>query len=901
MTGLRKLWQLRRSTMANNIVVLLMVFGIAPLAVLFLIFQQVFLAYEKDVISQRQQEAAQHLAVQLSLYLDHKRELLENLKEAWQDSAGWQQASRLLDDFLQRHPEFEEIAILNHQGQEVAKAAQDAVYQVWEAQDRRLDPSLTDVWSGKTLLMPVARPDSQQLCCLRWLLPIKKRPNAVTGVLEARLHLTALLPLLSLPACQNDSWAYLVSPDGRVYWGKASAHQYQSEVSQLPSVRALARGDNGVWKYPDHSGHRILAASALIPGTSLGVIVERSDQGACQRPHQIVLTFLGIFVVIILMAVFRGLLFSHDRIIGPVKALQQEIEALGHGIFPQGSTTVSKDELGQLSLAFHNMVRHLKKTMVSRDLLAKEMEERTLAEEALRRQEATLRSIFLAVPVGIGSLQNWKLSGANESFYKLTDLSPEELLGRELSPLFVSQIEYNRLQEQVQRALVRQDVVVLETRWRRRHHEARDIFLKFAAVADGHSADLVFAAMDISDLKKMEQERLRIDKLESLGILAGGIAHDFNNILTVILGNIELVGMELKQDGKFQKYLAEADEACRRAQHLAKQLLTFAKGGMPLKKPVDPGILVHDVLPLALSGSQSSVEMCIDEDLWPVEVDEDQIHQVLNNILINADQAMPTGGQITVAVQNCLVTAALGLPLAEGRYVRISITDEGVGISPKDLEKIFDPYFTTKQLGNGLGLTAAYSIVKNHLGHISVESRVGKGSCFRIYLPMSPVAALPPGQKVASMPIRGQGRILVMDDEAAVREVLSHMLIKLGYEPVCVKDGGQALEIYRQAQKNQEKFAAVILDLTVPGGLGGKETVDLLRQLDPQVRAIVSSGYGDDPILARYADFGFLGVIAKPYKITDLSQVLHTVLNDSSAHRPKPHKPTRPVASKGSH
>ncbi|MGQ9920368.1 MAG: hybrid sensor histidine kinase/response regulator [Desulfobacca sp.] len=899
MTSLKKLWQLRRSTMANNIVILLMLFGIAPLAILFLIFQQVFWAYETESIGQRQQESAHHLAERLSLSLQQKRALLQELSHSWQDTVSKQQASRLLHNFLKRHPEFEELTLLYDQGRVVAKAAQDPVAQASEAQDPRRDPALAAVWSGKTLVIPVEQPDSRQLCCLTFLLPLKKGADTVVGVLEAVLPLPAFLPLLSGSADSPDSLVYLANAEGYTFGRRAGSGQEKFDLTALPAIQALAAGTTGIWRYPDSSGRKVLAVSALIPGTGLGVILERSDRAASRQVYRIAVVFLSLFVVVILMAVFRGLLFSHDRIIGPVKALQQEIETLSRGVFPQGVPTsaMGRDEIGQLSLAFHNMVEHLKKTMVSRDLLAKEVAERTLAEEALRRQEATLRSILLAVPIGIGSLQHWTLVGANESLYKLTGLGPDELLGQEMASLFVNQKDYQRLQDQIQRALVRQDVVVSETRWRRQGEE-RDIYLKFAPVKDGHNADLVFAAMDISDLKKMEQERLRIDKLESLGILAGGIAHDFNNILTVILGNIELVGLELTQGGKCKRYLAEADEACRRAQHLAKQLLTFAKGGMPLKKPVDPALLVQDAIPLALSGSQSAVEMLVHDDLWPVEVDEDQMHQVLHNILINADQAMPTGGRITVAVQNCLVTKVLGLPLPEGRYVRISITDEGVGISPKDMEKIFDPYFTTKQLGNGLGLTAAYAIVKNHQGHISVESRVGKGSCFRIYLPVSPVAAKPAGPKITAMPRRGQGRILVMDDEAAVREVLSHMLTRLGYEPVCVKDGGQALQAYQQAQKDQRKFAAVILDLTVPGGLGGKETVALLRQLDPEVRAIVSSGYGDDPILAHYGDFGFHGVIAKPYKITDLSQVLHTVLTNKLALRPGPQKPARPSPGK---
>lgn len=893
MTGLKKLWQLRRSTLANNIVVLLMLFGMTPLAVLFLIFQHVFLAYETESIGKRQQEIAHLLAAQVAMYLDYKQALLNNLLDSWDDTADWQLASRRLDDFLQRHPEFDEITVISPQGREVAKAAQEYVYRVQEAQDRALDAPLNAARAGSSLITVWDRHEATTSRDLRLLLPVKASATGVNGVLEAKLNLMALWQMLSLASCQADCQAFLANSGG-----PAAADQPPDVLAQLPAIRALGTSQTGVWQYRNPQGRQVIAANANIPGTDLTVVLERSGQGAFQQVHQIVIIFLSIFVVIICTAVFRGLLFSHDRIIRPVKAMQREVEALSRGVFPQGLPANGRDELGQLSLAFNKMVQHLKKTMVSRDLLAKEVEDRKLAEEALRRQEATLRSIFLTVPVGIGSLQDWTIVGANDSFYKLTGFGPEELLGQDFGRLFALQHEYAKVMATIRRTLSREETVIVETRWRRHDHQERDIFLKFAAIAGAESADLVFAAMDVSDLKKMEEERLRIDKLESLGILAGGIAHDFNNILTVILGNIELVGLELKKPGNCQKWLQEADEACRRAQHLAKQLLTFAKGGMPLKKPVDPVRLVQDVIPLALSGSQSAVEILCDDDIWPIEVDEDQIHQVINNILINADQAMPTGGQITVAVQNCVVTPSLGLPLAEGRYVRLSITDQGVGIGPKDLEKIFDPYFTTKQLGNGLGLTAAYSIVKNHQGHIAVESRLGKGSCFRLYLPVAPVAALPTGPKLATLPIRGQGRILVMDDEASVREVLAHMLIRLGYEPVCVKDGGQALEAYQTAQKNQEKFVAVILDLTVPGGLGGKETMELLQQLDPQVKAIVSSGYGDDPIMARYAEYGFQSVIAKPYKISDLSLVLHKVLAQNPSPRPHPHQPTRPATGR---
>ena len=595
---------------------------------------------------------------------------------------------------------------------------------------------------------------------------------------------------------------------------------------------------------------------------------------------------LGLFAITLIAAVVRGIFFSQHRIIGPVKALQQEIETLVKGVFPEVLNVTGDDELGQLSKAFDQMVEHLKKTMVSKDHLVREITERNQVEEVLRRREATLRSIFLTVPLGIGSLHNWELVGGNDFFYKMTGYSKESIRGGNLKKLFNHQTEYNKIRQKVHRILENEETAAIETQWRRQDGQVREIFFKFAATDKNNlEADLVFAAMDISDLRKMEQERLRMDKLESLGILAGGIAHDFNNILTIILGNIELVGLDIRKPDKSLERLLEAEQACQRAQHLAKQLLTFAKGGLPLKKPINVEDLLQDVVPLALSGSNSAVEISIDENVWPIEIDEDQIHQVINNILINADQAMPHGGLITIKVQNLYLTPATGLPLPEGKYVRFSFLDQGIGIDQKNIGKIFDPYYTTKKFGNGLGLTTAFSIIKNHQGHITVDSEPGKGTSFHIYLPTAKNAAWLHKTKISTMPIKGQGRILVMDDEGAIREVLCQMLHKLGYEAVCVKDGGQALEAYQQAKK-QGPFDAVILDLTIPNGLGGKETLELLLQLDPQIRAIVSSGYGDDPIMANYENYGFKSVIAKPYKISELSLVLHNVMSQKKTLRP---------------
>ncbi len=383
---------------------------------------------------------------------------------------------------------------------------------------------------------------------------------------------------------------------------------------------------------------------------------------------------------------------------------------------------------------------------------------------------------------------------------------------------------------------------------------------------------------DISERLKIEEERLLLSKLESVGLLAGGIAHDFNNILTVILGNISLARLMATRNQEIEGSLirlAEAEQACQRAQALAGQLLSFAKGGQPIKKVTSLSDLTKESVTLALSGSKARSKLLIPDDLWPVEVDESQIIQVFNNLLINADQAMPQGGTITIRAEN--VMAGDELPLPKGPYVKISVSDQGIGIPPNYLRKIFDPYFTTKQKGSGLGLATVHSIIRNNAGYITVESQVGVGSTFYIYLPAVKREALA-DKMGAAEPILGHGRIMIMDDEEMVRDVLGTMLQNLGYEVDYAVDGEEAVNLYAASQQTGQPYSAVIFDLTIPGGMGGREALRQILKRDPEVKAVVSSGYSDDPIMANFKEYGFKGVIAKPYKVTELSRALHEVL-----------------------
>jgi PAS domain S-box-containing protein len=381
---------------------------------------------------------------------------------------------------------------------------------------------------------------------------------------------------------------------------------------------------------------------------------------------------------------------------------------------------------------------------------------------------------------------------------------------------------------------------------------------------------------EMAERQRIEEELLKTQKLESLGILAGGIAHDFNNILTAVIGNISLVKASDSLEYIHQRS-GEMEKACFRARNLTLQLLTFAKGGQPVKKTASISELLRDCTVFALSGSDVQADFDLPEDLWPVEVDEGQISQVINNLVLNAQQAMPAGGTVKIGAKNVKIGVNSDLSLAPGRYVQVSFIDQGCGIGPEQLSKVFDPYFTTKEVGSGLGLTSAYSIVRKHDGHIRVESDAGRGAAFHVYLPASRRKPLLQPQEEERI-ILGEGRILVLDDEAAVRAVLRRMLAKLGYEADFAANGEEAMEIFARKRASGEEFAALILDLTIPGGMGGKTVLEKLLKIDPQVKAIVSSGYSEDPIMAQFQEYGFRGVIAKPYKIAELSEILHRVI-----------------------
>jgi len=534
--------------------------------------------------------------------------------------------------------------------------------------------------------------------------------------------------------------------------------------------------------------------------------------------------------------------------------------------------------------------------LVAYDGLVRDITERKTAEDALRERERFISAVTDAAPnaIYVYDLEARQNVFANRSIIDRLGYSQAEMeefsrkgalpLHPEDEPRFVDHLQ--RIVAEATDA----DVLTLEYRLLRKDGSYAWFLSQdkvFNRDSAGKPTHVLGVAADITERKSSEEQRRRMEeqlsqahKLESLGILAGGIAHDFNNMLAGLFGNISLARQNVR--GETAEILDQALSVFERARSLTQQLLTFAKGGQPLKKTVKLGPLLKDSVRFVLSGSNVNVTFRVADDLWPCDIDENQICQAIDNIALNARQAMPEGGTITVTARNVDTSDHLPAPLEPGSYVRITIQDHGPGIAKEHLSRIFDPFFTTKQHGSGLGLTTAYSILRKHGGHIESVSAVGKGAAFHVYLPASISSEAFVGKPDRAGSRVGQGRILLMDDELYIQRAISRMLRAMGYDVECVKDGKEAIRVYEEERAASHPFDLVLLDLTVPGGMGGKDAIGRMLEADPDVRAVVLSGYSNDPVMSEPVKFGFCGCLAKPFTFEEMVDLLQRVLGKPS-------------------
>ena len=502
-----------------------------------------------------------------------------------------------------------------------------------------------------------------------------------------------------------------------------------------------------------------------------------------------------------------------------------------------------------------------------------DLAERRQSRAALQESARTMANILENTTDGFFSVSNrWEFTYLNPIAETLLGYHRTELLGKNFWDKFPELIG---TETELNYRNVMADQVGVE-------FEAGDstgkVWFEMHAYPSGGGISVFFR--DVTERKRSGEERLTTSKLESLGTLAGGIAHDLNNILTVISGNIGLAQTEAPSDcGTLLSFLSKASQAAQHAAHLSSQLLTFSKGGAPLKKIVSLPQLLGQSAEFSLYGSNLRADIDIPLDLSKVEVDAAQIEQVVNALMINAREAMPRGGTLKLSARNVEFTDKTRSILPEGRYVKVLIADRGTGVPDEIVPKIFDPYFTTKPFGTGLGLSISYSIIKKHGGMLHLESSSPEGAKFTFYLPAAegklsvPAARAKPGKSQFN-----HQRILVMDDEAAIRELTSQLLGTLGYEVTTAPDGLEAVRLYDRALRRGEHFQAVILDATIRGGMGGVATIERLRDLDPEVKAIICSGYSDEAALTEFLAYGFRGALPKPFTRRELADALQKTL-----------------------
>ena len=605
-------------------------------------------------------------------------------------------------------------------------------------------------------------------------------------------------------------------------------------------------------------------------------IPESEFMGAIRTGNSITLLLM---IVTLLVAILLGIIVS-KLVTGPIRRLRDHTNSLASGNWNTETRREWVGELNDLSQSFNTMAARLKKTM---DELQKEIQERREADRALRVSEEKYRLLVdnqtdLVVKVD----SEGRFLFVSPSYCRTFGRSEEELLGNSFMPLVHD--DDRKLTEEAMKSLYDPPhTVQIEQRamtvngWR---------WLQWVdtAVLDeaGEVCEIIGVGRDITERKEAEDTFLRLQRLESIGTLAGGIAHDFNNILMGLFGSISMAKRVLESHHPGHQWLEEAESALDRATGLTSQLLTFSSGGEPVKETVELTEIIRNIATLDLSGSSVKPEFEFQSEPLYAEVDRGQIQQAVSNLLINAREAMPDGGAVRIGLDTVDVSEGDEIRLNEGTYIRLRIIDSGVGIPEEVIDRIFDPYFSTKQLGSGLGLATVFSIVKKHSGYIEVESSPGRGSTFTIYITAADIEADPEQSREQHRKEMdaGTARILIMDDEEMILRVVREMLQQLGYKADTATDGRTAAEMYRASMISGNPYDVVIMDLTVPGGMGGEEAVKLILEHDPDARVVVSSGYAANPVMAKFSDYGFSAVVVKPYTMKDLKVLIEDLLKD---------------------
>lgn len=600
---------------------------------------------------------------------------------------------------------------------------------------------------------------------------------------------------------------------------------------------------------------------------------------------------ITIAIIAVLLSLIATLILS-KIITQPINLLKQSAQRIVEGDLNTSVKIQSSDEIGDLGILFNHMTHELRSSFHQlekyRDHLEELVKERTReleieiserenTERELQVSEKRFRTFFdnSTDPILVANPETRSFVLANRAMCSLLGYTEQELTSLSVNAIHPEDAIPD-IMEAFDEMAIGKENIAQSIPMLRKDGSIFPAEISSTLIEIGEQQFMLGCFRDITERIAAEEERLKVRKLESVGVLAGGIAHDFNNILAAVLGNVSLLLVLTEKNDKRFKLLKQLETASLRARDLTQQLLTFSKGGEPVKEVASVAQIIKESSSFVLRGSNIRCDYLFDHDPWVAEVDAGQISQVIQNIVINAQHSMPDGGIITITCRNVIPTLSQAENLVNKRCLEITISDQGSGIEKHLIERIFDPYFTTKTDGSGLGLAITHSIIAKHDGNISVTSSPSKGTTFSILLPAidTPLAIPPPSVRSDTQISKISGKILIMDDDPQVREITCSLLEHLGFSVITSTDGKQAISEYTKSMKTDKPIDLVIMDLTIPGGMGGKETAERILALDPEAKLIVSSGYSHDPIMANYREFGFQNFLSKPYQLSELQSVL---------------------------
>ena len=772
-----------------------------------------------------------------------------------------------INRFLMRQHVYQELILLDSDGmEEVHLSRTDAMHpSVFEDRSKE-DMFLFPKNSGQIYFGNVYFDHDLREPLLTVALPIvNRRDNRFKHVLVAVMRFKEIWNVLSDMSLPNSIEVYLAQEDGTVIAHKNMAKVINRETLDIQK-------NNGKGKVID--GEKIIAVRRdLHLGKQTLIVYSTQPVSIAMKLVSENLQFVAVITLLVLLLIAPAVVFLTYRLFKPIKVLAKAARAMSDGDLSVQVTEPARGEILELKNAFNTMAERLK-------VVVAELENSEFAER--ERALVTLKSIGDAV---ISTDVSGKIDFINPIGETLTGWSSEESVGLPLYDVFhiISEETRELAENPVSRCLREGIVVGLANHTLLISRTGVEYAIEDSAAPicgkDGQILGVVLVFKDVTEQINTRKELLKVKKLESIGVLAGGIAHDFNNILTAILGNINLAALDSHLSPNTKNLLDEAEKASHRAKGLTQQLLTFAKGGDPVKEAASLESVIKDSAKFILQGDKVACRYEIPEGLWLVDIDKGQMSQVVQNIVLNASHAMPGGGTIQISCKNIdpLRVGSINLP-RDKKFVEIAIIDGGIGIPSNLIEKIFDPYFSTKQKGSGLGLAISHSIITKHNGHIVVKSTPGVGTTFTLYIPASTQQHEQEKRAESIEDRQGKAKIMVMDDEELVKDVAKTMLTRLGHEVVLAYDGAEALNLYKEYRDSGEPIDIVIMDLTIPGGMGGQDAVKEVLTFDSGAKVIVSSGYSNDPVMANYQEYGFCAAIVKPYQLQELTRVINQVM-----------------------